>query len=200
MAFVKQEGRIEIDLADFWEWVAKQHEPMGEITYGVPRINKSNSTLEIDFAACSDGTPSDWAVKPVAVKQWEREVDPVAGEACGKRMVEDMASSLSSSAAVKAPHERGALIERVAKALCLHAYPARSLEEAVAPSRELWMRLIPEAEIAVQAMESLPSATRFTHLYCKDCDEWVNQRCHLGDCETFPAHHEGGSADSGSDK
>jgi hypothetical protein len=70
--------------------------------------------------------------------------------------------SAPSSAAVKAPHDRGALIERVAKALCLHAYPARSLEEAVAPSRELWMRLIPEAEIAVQAMESLPSATTTT--------------------------------------
>jgi hypothetical protein len=57
------------------------------------------------------------------------------------------------------PHDRGALIERVAKALCQYAYPARTLDEAVSPSRQLWMRLIPEAEIAVQAMESARSAT-----------------------------------------
>jgi hypothetical protein len=63
-----------------------------------------------------------------------------------------------------APHDRGALIERVAKALCQHAYPARTLDEAVAPSRQLWMRLIPEAEIAVQAMESARSATGYSEL------------------------------------
>ena len=53
-----------------------------------------------------------------------------------------------------APHERGLLIERVAKALCRHAYPTRSLDEAVSPSVEIWMRMIPEAEIAVREMES----------------------------------------------
>ena len=71
MACVTQEGTIEIDLAEFWSWVAKQHEAMGEVAYGIPRVNKSNQTLEIDFAASSDGLPSDWAQKPKAVTQWD---------------------------------------------------------------------------------------------------------------------------------
>ena len=69
--YVSTEGTIEIDLAEFWQWVAKQHANMGEIQYGVPRINKANETIEIDFAASSDGHPAEWAMKPKAVTQWK---------------------------------------------------------------------------------------------------------------------------------
>ena len=68
------EGTIEIDLADFWEWVHRMHLPVShgtEIRFGVPRVNKSNMTLDIDFAAATDNDPGDWAVKPKAVTQWE---------------------------------------------------------------------------------------------------------------------------------
>jgi len=37
----------------------------------VPRVNKDNMTLDIDFAAATDCNPADWAVKPKAVTQWE---------------------------------------------------------------------------------------------------------------------------------
>lgn len=69
--FVATEGTMEIDLAELWSWVAKHHADMGEIQYGVPRVNKANNTLEIDFAASTDGHPSGWAQKPKAVTQWE---------------------------------------------------------------------------------------------------------------------------------
>ena len=68
------EGTIEIDLAHFWEWVHKEHLPVShgtEIRFGVPRVNKSNMTLDIDFAAATDFNPADWAVKPKAVTQWK---------------------------------------------------------------------------------------------------------------------------------
>lgn len=68
------EGTIEIDLADFWEWVHKEHLPVPKGSVyrcGVPRINKSNMTLDIDFAASTDNDPGSWAVKPKAVTQWE---------------------------------------------------------------------------------------------------------------------------------
>jgi hypothetical protein len=71
--FVATEGMIEITLEDFWIWVGKQHADMGEIQYGVPRVNKSNRTIEIDFAASTDGHPSGWAQKPKAVLQWKAE-------------------------------------------------------------------------------------------------------------------------------
>lgn len=57
---------------------------------------------------------------------------------------------------MNAPHEQGALIERVAKALCRFRHTPRSVEEAVAPGRELWMRYIPDAEVAIAAMSSAP--------------------------------------------
>ena len=68
------EGTIEIDLADFWKWVHRMHFPVSlgtEIQFGVPRVNKSNMTLDIDFAAATDNDPCSWAVKPKAVTQWE---------------------------------------------------------------------------------------------------------------------------------
>lgn len=71
--FVALEGTLEIDLAEFWTWVSKQHSDMGEVAYGVPRVNKNNQTIEIDFAASTDGHPSHWVKKPKAVTQWEAE-------------------------------------------------------------------------------------------------------------------------------
>lgn len=66
------EAMIEIDLVEFWEWVSKtQHPDVGEVLYGVPRINKSNQTMEIDIAFSLSCHPSDWADKSEAQKQWE---------------------------------------------------------------------------------------------------------------------------------
>ena len=71
MAFTA-EGTIEIDLDQFWEWVREEHCPHGtETRFGVPRVNKSNMTLDIDFAAGTENDPASWAVKPKAVTQWE---------------------------------------------------------------------------------------------------------------------------------
>lgn len=66
------EATIEIDLVEFWEWVAKtQHSNIGEVLYGVPRVNKSNQTLEIDVAFSETCSPQDWAEKSLAQLQWE---------------------------------------------------------------------------------------------------------------------------------
>ena len=66
------EGTVYIPLAEFWEFVAKYNDTkMSEVAYGVPRINPENpDDLEIDFAASTEGHPSEWAVKPKAVTQW----------------------------------------------------------------------------------------------------------------------------------
>ena len=69
--FMASEGTIEIELAEFWGWVQRNHPAIGEIAYGVPRVNKSNQTIEIDYAASTDGHPAGWAKKPEALKQWE---------------------------------------------------------------------------------------------------------------------------------
>lgn len=67
------EGTIEIDLAEFWGWVYSNYVPCGgvEYQYGVPRVNKSNGTLEIDFAMATNCNPKDWFEKPEVCKQWE---------------------------------------------------------------------------------------------------------------------------------
>ena len=67
------EGTIEIDLLDFWEWVHANYFPCKcvEYQYGVPRVNKSNQTLEIDFAMGTDCNPKEWFEKPSVLKQWE---------------------------------------------------------------------------------------------------------------------------------
>lgn len=67
------EGTIEIDMAEFTAWVYKNYLPVQGVDFqlGVPRVNKSNETLEIDFAMATDGNPRDWAVKPKVVRQWE---------------------------------------------------------------------------------------------------------------------------------
>jgi hypothetical protein len=67
------EGTIEIDLSEFFSWVYQNYTPTTgvEYQYGVPRVNKSNQTLELDFAMATDCDPKDWVVKPNVVKQWE---------------------------------------------------------------------------------------------------------------------------------
>lgn len=68
------EGTIEIEMADFWTWVNQNYANNldGMETYfGVPKVNKGNDTLEISFAASSEGSPANWAEKPKAVKEWE---------------------------------------------------------------------------------------------------------------------------------
>ena len=72
MAFTA-EGTIEIDLAELWAWVHRNYNPSpsAEFQYGVPRVNKSNQTMEIDFAMGTDCNPRDWFVKPDVFKQWE---------------------------------------------------------------------------------------------------------------------------------
>ena len=44
-------GMVEIPLEDFWEIVSKFSDPRGELylKYGVPRVNNSNQTIEIDY-------------------------------------------------------------------------------------------------------------------------------------------------------
>jgi hypothetical protein len=67
------EGTIEIDLSDFWGFVNKNYNPYpsAEVQYGVPRVNKSNNTMEIDFAMGTVTNPKEWYVKPDVLKQWE---------------------------------------------------------------------------------------------------------------------------------
>jgi hypothetical protein len=65
------QGTVEIEFADFWDFVRKHHPELGEVFYGVPRVNKSNQTLEIDIAFATECNPRDWAEKSKAEKQWE---------------------------------------------------------------------------------------------------------------------------------
>lgn len=55
-----------------------------------------------------------------------------------------------SSWTLKDAH-RPAIVQAVAKALCRLRHFPRSIEEAVAPGRELWMRYLPDAEAAAEA-------------------------------------------------
>jgi len=66
------EGLIEIPLGDFWAFVSKYQPNEGdEFAYGAPKVNKDNNTLEIAFAAGSDGHPTTWVEIPEAVRQWK---------------------------------------------------------------------------------------------------------------------------------
>lgn len=70
------DGVIELSREEFDEWLNKYHAPVGKgpIAYGVPRVNKSNKTIEISFAAGSDDAPpQQWADKPRALVEWEGE-------------------------------------------------------------------------------------------------------------------------------
>lgn len=65
------EAVVEIDLTDFWKFVHEQHPFIGEVQYGVPRVNISNNTIEIDVAFDTLNHPSDWAQKSKVYSQWK---------------------------------------------------------------------------------------------------------------------------------
>lgn len=71
------EGTVEIDLCDLHAWIVSSGRvPSGSgdsiYGWGPPRLNESNGTLEIDFAMDGNGnSPSTWAEKPNALKQWD---------------------------------------------------------------------------------------------------------------------------------
>ena len=68
------DGVIELSRNEFEGWLHEQYAPVvkGPIVYGVPRVNKSNQTIEIAFAAGSDDAPpQQWADKPRAIVEWE---------------------------------------------------------------------------------------------------------------------------------
>jgi hypothetical protein len=66
------EGTIEIELGEFFNWVYSNYAPCkgAEFQYGVPRINKGNVTMEIDFAMATECHPKEWIEKPDVCKQW----------------------------------------------------------------------------------------------------------------------------------
>lgn len=68
------EGTIEIPTEEFFTWLYKNYAPCTgfvEYQYGVPRVNKSNQTIEVDFAMATDCHPKQWSEKPEVCKQWE---------------------------------------------------------------------------------------------------------------------------------
>lgn len=65
------EGTIEIDQVEFWGFVMKYFPAKDEVRFGVPRFNKQNGTVEIDFAASSEGDPFNWKIPPVVKNQWD---------------------------------------------------------------------------------------------------------------------------------
>ena len=69
------DGVVELSRNEFEGWLHEHYAPTerGPIVYGVPRVNKSNQTIEIAFAAGSDDAPpQQWADKPRAIVEWER--------------------------------------------------------------------------------------------------------------------------------
>jgi len=66
------EGTIEIPTEEFFNWMYKNYTPCSgvEYQYGVPRVNKSNQTIEVDFAMGTETNPKEWHVKPDFLKQW----------------------------------------------------------------------------------------------------------------------------------
>lgn len=67
------EGTIEIDMADFTTWLYENYLPTKSVEFqlGVPRMNKANMTLDVDFAMSTDCNPKDQFEKPDVIKQWE---------------------------------------------------------------------------------------------------------------------------------
>ena len=68
------DGVIELSRDEFEGWLREHYAPVGggSIVYGVPRVNKSNQTIEVAFAAGSDDAPPhQWANKPRAIVEWE---------------------------------------------------------------------------------------------------------------------------------
>lgn len=67
---------------------------------------------------------------------------------------------MSSQATDKSRHEP--CVELVAQALCRHAHPARTIDEALSPNVVLWQRFVPEAQIAVDAMRKFVKPSSVT--------------------------------------
>jgi hypothetical protein len=67
------EGMIEIPLEELFTWAENTYGLKGgyERFYGVPKVNKSNQTLEISFAGSDTNDPSTWSKKPKAALEWE---------------------------------------------------------------------------------------------------------------------------------
>lgn len=67
------EGTIEIDMEDFTCWIYENYlfTQGVEFQLGIPRVNKSNQTLEVDFAMGTDTNPKNWSKIPKAIQQWE---------------------------------------------------------------------------------------------------------------------------------
>jgi hypothetical protein len=59
------------DLEEFWSLISQYVDTDNEVFFGVPRVNFSNKTIEIDYAYSSDGSPTEWAKAPEAVRQWD---------------------------------------------------------------------------------------------------------------------------------
>jgi len=66
------EGKVIVPLQDLWDWLDDNYIKTDDNTaFGVPNVNIEEHTLEITFAASSEGNPNEWTKKPVALKQWE---------------------------------------------------------------------------------------------------------------------------------
>lgn len=73
------EGKIEIPLEDFWQWFHENYVPSGlrssESVFGVPRVNISNMTIEVEVALDSDNNPRNWIEPPSIIKEWDEKPD-----------------------------------------------------------------------------------------------------------------------------
>lgn len=78
MSWIGLEGTLEISGEELWEWV-RTHLPEGldnsTYVFGIPRFNKANQTLEISFAADTNGDPRSWARPPKAWQEWGEDED-----------------------------------------------------------------------------------------------------------------------------
>jgi hypothetical protein len=66
------EGKIEIPMEEFWAFVNKYHEhKTAELAFGVPKVNKENETMEINYAYGTESNPIAWSVKPKCLEEWK---------------------------------------------------------------------------------------------------------------------------------
>lgn len=58
------------DMPAFWSFVLKYTPCMtAEYAFGVPKLDDFN--LKVNFAASTEGHPSDWANNPACLKEWK---------------------------------------------------------------------------------------------------------------------------------
>lgn len=72
------EGKVIINLQDLWKWINEKYmnNTSDYVSYGIPKLNAKEDTIELDFAASSVGPIEEWPRKPEALKQWERVLAP----------------------------------------------------------------------------------------------------------------------------